>query len=237
MEKTRDVFVSHASADEQAARALVTQLESLGVTCWIAPRDIGAGSDYGGEILKGIENSTMFVLVFSTKANASKHVLREVNCALNSDRLIVPIRIDTSLPTGGMAYYLSAIQWVEADATPIPDDMVTGVLAVLEAAKTRDNPQPDGKLPECIFLNTCSRCGGQYAEHDPSGCSFHPQPPENVGDTGPDRDYAVIWRFPCCGQKYVGSFMRSGLELGDAAPPKSPGCVRGRHTPTYSFRR
>lgn len=179
----------------------------------------------------------LFVLVFSNQANDSKHVLREVDRAIGYDKIIVPIKIDTTLPTGGMDYRLCTVQWVESEGIPIPEKVIQDTITVLSAAKQRASIEDESKsTPEYIILNVCSRCGAQYAEHDPSGCSYHPMPPENIGNTGPRRDYAEIWQFPCCGQKYVGTF-RGGNKHGihDEKPPKSPGCVHGRHTPKYVF--
>jgi hypothetical protein len=231
-----DIFVSHSTSDKGVAEWLVGALETAGVTCWIAPRDIPPGSDFGEEIFTAIEQSTMFVLVFSNRADGSKHVLREVDLALDRDKIIVPIKIDDSVPTGGMGYRLRTVQWIDAGGTPIPAKIVQDTLTVLTAAAKRAAPP---ETPEFIMLNVCSRCGAQYPEHDPSGCSFHPQTPVRVGNAGPRRDYADLWQFPCCSQRYIGTF-RSALGherpgTYDRNPPSSPGCVQGRHTPRYLF--
>jgi hypothetical protein len=212
---------------------LVASLETQGAKCWIAPRNIDPGGDYGEEIVKGIRDSILFVLVFSAQSNESKHVLREVDKAIAFDKVIVPIKIDRAMPTGGMDYRLCTVQWVESEELPIPKKVIDDILAVFTAAKKRET---GAATPEYIILNVCSRCGAQYAEHDPSGCSFHPQTPGVIGNTGPRRDYADIWQFSCCGQKYVGTFW-GGEKQGvyDAQPPISPGCVQGRHTPKYVF--
>jgi hypothetical protein len=40
------VFISHSSKDQQTADAIRQHLESAGLACWIAPRDIEAGADW-----------------------------------------------------------------------------------------------------------------------------------------------------------------------------------------------
>ena len=40
------VFISHASKDKPIADANCEQLELEGIECWIAPRDLEAGSDW-----------------------------------------------------------------------------------------------------------------------------------------------------------------------------------------------
>lgn len=237
MNSNWDIFISYASPNKEVADALVHDLEGNGATCWIAPRNIDPGSDYGEEIIQGIQNSVMFVVIFSAQANRSKHVLREVDRAIGFDKVIVPIEIDATLPTGGMDYRLCTVQWLKSEGMPIPEKVIRDTLSVLDAAKRRESVEAASSTPEIIFLNVCARCGAQYAEHDPSGCSFHPLPPENIGNTGPSRDYAEIWRFPCCGQKYIGTFHERDGGISDDRPPNSPGCVHGLHIPKYTFGR
>jgi TIR domain len=72
------VFISHSNKDKPTADAICNYLESAGVPCWIAPRDIALGSDWSEGIMRGIDSCRVFVLVFSEHANDSEHVRREV---------------------------------------------------------------------------------------------------------------------------------------------------------------
>ena len=40
------VFISHSSKGQATADAICSHLESAGIKCWIAPRDIAVGSDW-----------------------------------------------------------------------------------------------------------------------------------------------------------------------------------------------
>lgn len=67
----RDVFICHRTAepDQDVADAICTRLEERGLRCWIAPRNILAGSqNYERDILKGVENCRLFLLVSSFKS-------------------------------------------------------------------------------------------------------------------------------------------------------------------------
>jgi hypothetical protein len=75
------VFISHSSNDKEIADVICQHLESAGVHCWIAPRDIEPGTDWTEGITRGIANCRLFVLVFSAHANESDHVRREVGKA------------------------------------------------------------------------------------------------------------------------------------------------------------
>lgn len=44
-------FARHSSKDKPVANAVVAALEARGVRCWVAPRDILAGQDWGEAII------------------------------------------------------------------------------------------------------------------------------------------------------------------------------------------
>jgi len=95
-----DVFLSHSSADKATAQAVLEGLENQGIRCWIAPRDISAGSEYGQEIVEAIKSCRAFVVIFSASANTSPHVRREVERAVSAERTIIPFRVEDVVPTG-----------------------------------------------------------------------------------------------------------------------------------------
>jgi adenylate cyclase len=114
-----DVFLSYATADKAAADALVSGLESNGIRCWIAPRDIPAGSEYGQQIVDAVKGCRIFLLIFSAAANASPHVRREVERAVSTDRVILPFRVENVVPTGAMEYCLGGTHWFDALSSPV----------------------------------------------------------------------------------------------------------------------
>ena len=75
---THEVFISYASLDKAAADAACAALEAKGIRCWIAPRDIRPGTDWSEAIIDAIDVSKAFLLVFSSHADASQQVKREV---------------------------------------------------------------------------------------------------------------------------------------------------------------
>jgi adenylate cyclase len=114
-----DVFLSHASQDRAAAQAVLEGLERAGIRCWIAPRDVQPGSEYGQQIVDAVKGCRLFVVVFSEHANASPHVRREVERAVSLDRSIVPFRVADVVPTGAMEYCLGGTHWFDAFTEPL----------------------------------------------------------------------------------------------------------------------
>jgi hypothetical protein len=88
-----DVFISYSAADKPIADAMCSTLESNGLRCWIAPRDILPGMDWGGSIIDAIATSRVMVIVLSSNSNKSPQVKREVERAINKDVIVIPFRI------------------------------------------------------------------------------------------------------------------------------------------------
>ncbi len=114
-----DVFVSYSSKDKQAADAACAVLESRGIRCWIAPRDILPGADWGQSIIHGISGCKLMVLIFSRHANQSQQVKREVERVVHHGRPIIPVRIEEVLPAQALEYFLSTTHWLDAFAPPL----------------------------------------------------------------------------------------------------------------------
>ncbi len=114
-----DVFLSYATPDKAAAMAVLAGLEGRGVRCWIAPRDIPDGSEYGQQIVEAIRACRIVVVMFSANTNGSPHVRREVERAASLQKIIVPFRIESIVPTGAMEYALSNTHWLDALSMPL----------------------------------------------------------------------------------------------------------------------
>ena len=59
------VFISHSSRDSKVARTICSALESRGLPCWIASRDVGPGENFMEAIVRAIRAAKVMVLVFS----------------------------------------------------------------------------------------------------------------------------------------------------------------------------
>lgn len=118
-----DVFVSHSTSDAPVALAIVNALESSGIRCWVAPRDIQGGQIWAQAIMAAIEHARALVVVFSSNANRSSHVLTEVDAAVRQGCIVVPFRIEAVDPEGALAYHLRTRHWLDA-LTPELEDHI-----------------------------------------------------------------------------------------------------------------
>ena len=67
----------------------------------------------------------MLVLVFSSHANQSPQVGREVERAVNRGIPIVPLRIENISPTQSLEYFIGTVHWLDA-LTPPVESICTG---------------------------------------------------------------------------------------------------------------
>jgi formylglycine-generating enzyme required for sulfatase activity len=118
-----DVFISYSSLDKEAADRVVAALESQRLRCWMAPRDILPGAEWGGAIIDAIGNSRTMVLVYTAHSNESKQVLREVERAVNKGLPVVPLRIEDVPLSNNMEYFISASHWLDALGGPTQEHL------------------------------------------------------------------------------------------------------------------
>ena len=118
------VFISYSSKDRDVANATCALLEQRRHRCWIAPRDILPGTEWGEAIVEGIRASDVFVLIFSRNANASPQILREVERAVSAGKPVIPFRIEDVLPEGSLEYFMSVPHWLDALTEPLENHII-----------------------------------------------------------------------------------------------------------------
>lgn len=77
-----DCFVSYQHDDLEYVEKMVLKLETLGLKCWYAPRNV-IGT-YAKAITTAIHNSKVFLLILNSDSALSEHVLNEVEIAHNT---------------------------------------------------------------------------------------------------------------------------------------------------------
>lgn len=114
-----DVFISYPHAQKNLADAVCATLEQNKIRCWIAPRDVLPGEPFAKAIIRAINESRLFVLIFSAETNESDHVKNEVERAVSKGLSIIVFRVQDVVPTEEMEYYLSRRHWLDAMTPPI----------------------------------------------------------------------------------------------------------------------
>lgn len=147
-----DVFISYPHEDKAAADAVCATLETAGMRCWIAPRDVRPSADWAASIVDAIDNCRVMILVFSSRANQSRQVHREVQRAFDQEKPVVPFRIEDAAPIKTLAYYMGPVHWLDALTPPLEQHLQalaqtvkgllhTGTAATAEQQQPRQQPQ------------------------------------------------------------------------------------------------
>lgn len=171
-----DVFISYSSRNKPTALAICHVLEEHRIKCWIAPRDIPPGADYGDVIDDAIVSCRLFVLVFSEPASLSQWVRGELNLAFSEKKIIIPYRIDDTPLKGAMRLILNQMHWIEAypDAASKFGDLVDAAERFLgrQPAISSVSEQVAETVAAPIVKEKVYRVGDYYRENGKEGIVF-----------------------------------------------------------------
>ncbi len=136
--KNIDFFISYSHHDKQFVDQLVQNLESCGVACWYAPRNVVGR--YAKAICDAIENSKVFLLILSEHSAVSNHVLNEVEMVYNMrtrdnrEILIEPLCINStdldSKEFDEIMYYIRRINFITPTQSATPQEFVSQLLSI-----------------------------------------------------------------------------------------------------------
>jgi TIR domain len=148
-----DVFISYSSHDKAAADATCAALEQAGIRCWIAPRDIMPGSDWGGALMDALESCRAMVLIFSSNANSSPQIRREVERVVGRGIPVIPVRIEDTAPTKAMAYFMGPVHWLDALTPPLEQHLhklADSLKALLAEGSPAASSKTESLQPEAV---------------------------------------------------------------------------------------
>jgi hypothetical protein len=152
-----DVFIGHAHKDKSVADAICERLESAGVRCWIAGRDISAGEDWTEATRNAIGSSRVMVLLLSENANSAPHIQREIAHAFYTKRIIIPLRLTNTLPSRDFLFYLGNVRWFDAFSSPAEEhlELDTQPASAIPSSPS-DDQKPVGEGERLGALDTAS---------------------------------------------------------------------------------
>jgi hypothetical protein len=75
--------------------------------------------NYQEAIIDAITSSKIMVLIYSSHANESPHVIREATIAMSKKVIIIPFRLNNSPLSQTMEFIISVPHWLEAITPPL----------------------------------------------------------------------------------------------------------------------
>lgn len=170
----RTAFISHSSKDKAVAEGVCNFLERNGISCWIAPRDVTPGKNYGVVIVDAIDECGVFVIILTGESNKSGQVVREVERAASANSVIIPLRVELVQPSRDLEFYVSSSHWLDASEKPLEKHLDSLVDAIRDwQAKsgmlTPAKVEPRSSVARCATkfqtANDYRHCGGRAGHH------------------------------------------------------------------------
>ncbi|MDO5407800.1 MAG: toll/interleukin-1 receptor domain-containing protein [Eubacteriales bacterium] len=122
-EELPDVFISYSSKDQVIADLIADELSGSGISSWIATRNIKEGS-YAKQIMQGIKNSRVFLVLISKNSICSEQVKNEIDRAFNRLKegiKIIPFILDDSELDDECKYYLCRQEMFSGKEPPVKE--------------------------------------------------------------------------------------------------------------------
>ena len=144
-----EIFISYRRADQRWARLLHEKLRAEGVEAWFDAQ-VGAGEDWRIATAQALEDSRIFVLLFSSNAAASSDIAKELAAAVLEKKLIVPVRLENIAPKGAFLYELASRNWINAydDTEAKLAELAKGLARLVRSGTRDDSLLPFERTPQ-----------------------------------------------------------------------------------------
>lgn len=143
VEKHPYVFISYSSQNQQMADSVRLMLIENNISCWMAPHDIPAGSQYAYVINDALENCSCLLLLLTNASQISQFVGREIERAVTYKKPIIPIQLEDLQLDSGFRFYIGnsqiiAVPELRAD-TPEFQKVLAGIRRFVSLPEERED--------------------------------------------------------------------------------------------------
>jgi len=108
-----DVFISYSSQDREQVLQIAKNLEESDLHVWIDHNRIPGGTNYGPEIVRGVKESQILMLMCSDNSMRSKNVKQEIQLAWKYSKPYLPLLLEPIDFPEQVEYWLEGWQWIE----------------------------------------------------------------------------------------------------------------------------
>lgn len=141
MERNKyDVFISYSRKDykdekgnvipDNVVSKIKDALSSAEITYWFDEDGIDHGDDFADKIVANIEASEIFVFLSTINSNSSPWTRKEIACAHEMDKKIIPVRIDASKYDRSVMLRIADLDYLDYEKNP-----EKGIKDLVEAVK------------------------------------------------------------------------------------------------------
>lgn len=149
---TKEIFISYSRRDQEFVTRLATDLDKRVAGVWFDQSAIQVGENWHDEIINGIRECKVFVLVLSPDAVESRYVLEEVNNALELGKVIIPVLYRPVNLTGELKSLVHDTQMLDLRSGSYTDNFESLVDGIEAAGAARQ-----GSFQENSFLRQSTK--------------------------------------------------------------------------------
>jgi TPR repeat protein len=169
-----NIFLSYASKDQKTAETICQALESRGLECWMAVRNIHPGENFQEAIVRAIRSAKVMLFVFSANSNNSDEVKKEIVLAGQHKLFVIPIRVEDVAPNEALAYEFATRQWIDLykdweSAIEQLTAQVQAVTALVAGGNTTEPPNASerAQIRQAAAADTVTRATTPAADAGP----------------------------------------------------------------------
>ncbi len=108
----QNIFISYSSKDKDFTKKIYDYLYENGYSVWWDKKITGGNIPWPSQIGNAIENCKAFILVLSSSSENSEHVYKEVQIAMESNKIIIPVSEKDFIIPKKFRYHLAGKQTV-----------------------------------------------------------------------------------------------------------------------------
>lgn len=112
-QKPHKVFFSYSRNDTDKADNICHLLDAMNIPYWIDRKGVFSGSNFKELIVKAISSTDVVLFLSSENSNKSANVAKEISIADQYNKIIIPIRLDSSSMHPKIAYDLVGIDFLD----------------------------------------------------------------------------------------------------------------------------
>ena len=114
MKKEYDIFISYSRLDIEKAQVIKKELEEKSkVTCWMDLDGIESASQFEDVIINAIDKSKAVIFFLSEHSMSSEFAKKEVRYANETNKKLIPVRIDDSNPKKWFLFNFSGVDVID----------------------------------------------------------------------------------------------------------------------------
>lgn len=147
-----DAFVSYSRKDAAVVCSVVDRLKAEGYRCWMDVSGIESGDAFKKEIVRAIKASSVVVFFSSENSNASEWTVKEINIAVQLNKVIIPVRLDDVPYDDSIQFDLSGIDYIGLEENDA-EFLQTGadkLISALESKCRGNNSSPGAGLSNAV---------------------------------------------------------------------------------------